>query len=47
MCGIAGFFLSDHVMDGARAEATVRRMTDIIAHRGPDSAAVKIIPDQI
>ena len=46
MCGIAGLFLSDHVMDGARAEATVRRMIDIITHRGPDSAAVKIIPDQ-
>lgn len=45
MCGIAGFFLSDRVMDVAHAEGTVRRMTDMIVHRGPDSDDIKIISD--
>ncbi len=46
MCGIAGFFLSDHVIDVSRAAATVRQMSDCIAHRGPDSADTKVIADQ-
>lgn len=42
MCGIAGFFLSDRVIDGARASTLVRAMTDCIAHRGPDSADIRV-----
>ena len=32
MCGISGYFLRD----GAASEAVVRRMCDVIRHRGPD-----------
>src|SRR5580693_3428472 len=32
MCGIAGFLSSNLLTD----PATIRRMTDLIAHRGPD-----------
>lgn len=39
MCGIAGFF-------GAGNEATLRRMTSRIAHRGPDDEAFLIEPDR-
>ena len=39
MCGIAGFF-------GAGDEATLRRMTARIAHRGPDDEAFLTEPDR-
>lgn len=42
MCGIAGFFLPDRVIDGVRASALVRAMTGCIAHRGPDGADIKV-----
>ena len=36
MCGICGIF---HYADGARADGNVlRRMTDVLTHRGPDDA---------
>jgi len=35
MCGIAGFFQSSSTTDDARA--IIKRMTDAIKHRGPDS----------
>ncbi|MEO5800707.1 MAG: asparagine synthase (glutamine-hydrolyzing) [Gemmatimonadales bacterium] len=34
MCGIAGFWQSDGLMDGA--QSVIQRMTDAIRHRGPD-----------
>lgn len=45
MCGIAGFFYPDRVIDKAQAEAMVRRMTDCIAHRGPDSSGIRVLAD--
>ena len=39
MCGIAGFF-------GAGDEATLRRMTALIAHRGPDDDGFLVEPDR-
>jgi asparagine synthase (glutamine-hydrolysing) len=46
MCGIAGFFLPDRMMDISNAETTLQRMSDCISHRGPDSSGLKIIPNQ-
>lgn len=43
MCGIAGFFLPDRVMDAARAASMATDMSGCLAHRGPDSADIKII----
>src|SRR5215471_21844842 len=38
MCGIAGFY---HFDPAARTdESLLRRMTDLLAHRGPDDAGV-------
>ena len=38
MCGIAGVY---HFDPGARAdEALLRRMTDLLAHRGPDDSGL-------
>src|SRR5215207_7543876 len=38
MCGIAGFVNTDR--SDAHGRAVLRRMTDIIAHRGPDESGV-------
>jgi asparagine synthase (glutamine-hydrolysing) len=40
MCGIAGFLGRDRSVDGAHHIEVVRRMTDAIAHRGPDADGV-------
>ncbi len=38
MCGITGFWSSHHLEPGA--EAIVRRMTNILHHRGPDGSGI-------
>jgi asparagine synthase (glutamine-hydrolysing) len=44
MCGIAGILAFD---DGLAAdERTVRRMTDVLRHRGPDSSGVHVATDE-
>lgn len=43
MCGIAGFFLPDRVIDSAQAAAIVTNMSGCLAHRGPDSADIKVL----
>ena len=42
MCGIAGFFSSEAVMSPAERQQAVRRMCDVIAHRGPDDAGYHV-----
>ena len=44
MCGIAGFFLPQRAMDASGASAILRAMTDCLAHRGPDSADMRVLP---
>lgn len=36
MCGIAGFAAAKQPLDRQEAQATLKAMTDLIAHRGPD-----------
>jgi asparagine synthase (glutamine-hydrolysing) len=43
MCGIAGFFLPDRSLDTAQAASMVTAMSNCLAHRGPDSADIKIL----
>ena len=43
MCGIAGFFLPGRGMDAPEAEALLRRMSDCIVHRGPDSSGTRVL----
>ncbi len=43
MCGIAGFFLPQRAMDASQASVTLTAMTNLIAHRGPDSADIRVL----
>ncbi len=43
MCGISGFFLPQCAMDMGQARARLRAMTDLLAHRGPDSADIRVL----
>ncbi len=42
MCGIAG--IVDSTLNGSEIQATMRRMTDVIVHRGPDDAGLVCEP---
>ncbi len=44
MCGLAGIFASDYLE--ADLQAQVRRMTDSLAHRGPDSDGILVRGEQ-
>jgi asparagine synthase (glutamine-hydrolysing) len=44
MCGIAGAFRIDGGDAPPLSEATLRRMLDVIEHRGPDDAGVEFAP---
>lgn len=43
MCGIAGFFLPQRAMDANQASVTLTAMTNLLTHRGPDSADIRIL----
>ena len=43
MCGIAGFFQPDGV-GATAAQDTLRAMTDVLRHRGPDDAGCWVDP---
>lgn len=42
MCGIAGFFCNSMSLDVSELTSTIGRMTNFIAHRGPDDAGTWI-----
>jgi len=43
MCGIAGIW--SPTRPEAATEAVVRRMADVLDHRGPDGRGVHVAPD--
>jgi asparagine synthase (glutamine-hydrolysing) len=44
LCGIAGFLDSSHSATAGEAAARVRKMSDAVAHRGPDDSDVWVDP---